>query len=108
MCHLNQLYSIQIPLCITGENAEIIELRVIYMKKKVKKEVFPFTRLNSSNKKEKIDLDFHSTQKNTILWGRTLSFYEMAPRDSWHIHNVATTLESNEYKYTQQNLSLRD
>lgn len=39
---------------------------------------------------------------------KTHSFYEMAPRDIWHIHNIAITLESNEYKYVQQNLSLSD
>lgn len=42
MHHLNQLYLMSIPLCITGGNAETTELSVIDMKKYVKKEMFSF------------------------------------------------------------------
>lgn len=54
------------------------------------------------------ELDFHFMGKKILSFGKRSLFCEVGPRDSWHIQDITATLESNEYKYIQQNLSLND
>ena len=54
------------------------------------------------------EFDFYFMGKKILSFEKRSSFCEVGPRDSWHIQDITATLESNEYKYIQQNLSLND